>query len=87
MEVEPLNLMNISNLLTFRVETFQLALSIKSQLKVNSSGPKRFDSTDNTLQWRSSPLCILIGHLINTVQFSGTEKLSLLSVRKSTFKF
>ena len=36
--------MNISNPLTFRVETFQLSLSMKSQLNVNSSDPKRFDS-------------------------------------------
>ena len=38
------DLMNISNPLTFRVKTFQLSLSMKSQLNVNSSGPKRFHS-------------------------------------------
>ena len=69
--VELHNLMNISNPLTFRVETFQLSLSMKFALNVNSSGLKRFDSerkifqdiyskcliiTDNTLQSRSSPL-------------------------------
>ena len=37
------NLMNISNPLTFRDETFQLSLSMKSQLNLNNSGPKRFD--------------------------------------------
>ena len=66
--VELHNLMNISNPLTFRVKTFQLSLSMKSPLNVNSSGLKRFDSerkifqdiyskcliiTDNTLQSRS----------------------------------
>ena len=69
--VELHNLMNISNPVTFRVETFQLSLSMKSPLNVNSSGLKRFDSerkifqdiyskcfiiTDNTSQSRSSPL-------------------------------
>ena len=69
--VELHNLINISNPLIFRVETFQLSLSTKSHLNVNSSGLKRFDSdrkifqdkfnkcliiTDNTLQSRSSPL-------------------------------
>ena len=39
--VELHNLMNISSPFTFRVETFQLSLSVKSQLNVNSSGPKR----------------------------------------------
>ena len=62
---------NISNLLTFRVESFQLSLSMKSPPNVNSSGLKRLNSerkifqdiysecliiTDNTLQSRSSPL-------------------------------
>ena len=42
--VELHNLMNISNPLTFRVETFQLSLSMKSPLNMNSSGLKRFDS-------------------------------------------
>ena len=36
MGVELHDLMNISNPLTFRVETFQLSLSIKSQLNVNT---------------------------------------------------
>ena len=34
----------ISKSLTFRVKTFQLLLSMKSQLNVNGSDPKRFDS-------------------------------------------
>ena len=38
------NLMNNFKPLTFRVKTFQLSLSIKPLLNVNSSGPKRFDS-------------------------------------------
>ena len=44
------NLMNISNPLTFRVKTFQLSLSMKSQLNVNSSGPKRFNSKRKIFQ-------------------------------------
>ena len=44
LRVELHNLMNISNSLTFRVKIFQLSLSMMSQLNVNSSGPKRFDS-------------------------------------------
>ena len=44
LKVELHNLMNISNSLTFREETFQLSLSMKSQLNMNSSGLKRFDS-------------------------------------------
>ena len=50
MGVELHNLMNISNPLTFRVKTFQLSLSMKSQLNVNSSGPKRFDSKRKIFQ-------------------------------------
>ena len=42
--VELHNLMNISNPLTFKVEIFQVSLSMKFQLNVNSSSPKRFDS-------------------------------------------
>ena len=42
--VELHNLMNMSNPLNFKAERFQLSLSMKSQLNVNSSGPKRFDS-------------------------------------------
>ena len=59
------NMMNISNPLT-RDEAFQLSLSMNSQLNVNSSGPKRFDSerkifqdilmSDNTLRWGCLPL-------------------------------
>ena len=41
--VELHNLMNISNRSAFRVKIFQLLLSMKSQLNVNSSGLKRFD--------------------------------------------
>ena len=47
--VELHNLMNISPL-TFRVKTFQLSLSMKFQLNVNSSGPKRFDSKRRIFQ-------------------------------------
>ena len=67
--VELHNLMIISNPLTFRVETFQLSLSMKSQLNVivkvqKDSIPKEkyfkifkcLSITDNTLQSRSSPL-------------------------------
>ena len=87
--------MNISNRLTFRVKTFQLSLSMKSQLNVISSSPKRFDSrrkifhifkcliiTASTLQSRSSCYEFLIAHLINTVQFNVTYKLSLLPLQK-----
>ena len=59
------NMMNVSNSLT-RVEAFQLSLSMNSQLNVNSSGPKRFDSerkifqdilmSDNTLRRGCLPL-------------------------------
>ena len=53
MGVELHNLMNISkNHLTFIVETFQLSLSMKSQLNVNSSSPKRFDSERKILEDR-----------------------------------
>ena len=48
--VELHNLMSISNPLTFRVKTFQLSLSMKFQLNVNSSGPKRFDSKRRIFQ-------------------------------------
>ena len=48
--VELHNLMNVLNPLTFRVETFQLSLSMKSQLNVNSSGRKRFDSERKIFQ-------------------------------------
>ena len=48
--VELHNLMNISNPLTFRVKTFQLSLSMKFQLNVNSSGPKRLDSERKIFQ-------------------------------------
>ena len=34
----------------FRVKTFQLSLSMKSQLNVNSSGPNRFDSKSKVFQ-------------------------------------
>ena len=45
-----LNYMNISNPLTFRITILQLSLSMKSQLNVNSSGPKRFDSKRKIFQ-------------------------------------
>ena len=48
--VELHNLMNISNPLTFRVKTFQLSLSMKSELNLNISGPKRFDSKREIFQ-------------------------------------
>ena len=48
--VELHNLMNISNTWTFRVEMFQLSLSVKSQLNVSSLGPKRFDSERKIFQ-------------------------------------
>ena len=62
--------MNISNTLTFIVKTFQISLSMKSKLKVKSSGPKRIDSERKIL------LCLcafLIAHLISTVQLNGTD--------------
>ena len=46
----PENLMDISNPLTSRVKTFQLSLSVKSQLNVNSSSPERFDSKRKIFQ-------------------------------------
>ena len=39
-----ISILFILNGFTFRVETFQLSLSMKSQLNMNSSGLKRFDS-------------------------------------------
>ena len=63
--VELHNLMNISNPLTFRVKTFQLSLSMKSQVNINNSGPKKYFKifkcliiTDNTSHSRSSPLIL-----------------------------
>ena len=44
MGVELHNLVNILNPLTFRIKTLKLSLSMKSQLDVNSLGPKEFDS-------------------------------------------
>ena len=57
--VELHNLMNISNPLTFRVQTFQLSLSMKSQLNVNSSGPKRFD-TERKIMFYKTFICFYV---------------------------
>ena len=35
--------MNMSGPLTFKAKTFQLSLSVKSQINMNSPGPKGFD--------------------------------------------
>ena len=81
--VELHNLMNISNPSTFRVETFQLSLSIKSQLNVNSSGPKRFDS-ERTIMFHKTFICFYVSEA-KPLCFSFCSR-TMNDVEYATFK-
>ena len=59
LEEELNDLMNISNPLNFKVETYQLSLSMKSQLNVNSSGPNRFDS-ERKIMFYKTLICFYV---------------------------
>ena len=84
--VELHNLMNISNPSTFRVETFQLSLSMKSQLNVNSSGPRRFDSK-RTIMFYKTFICFYVSEAKPLCFSFCSQRLMMLNdVEYATFK-